>query len=77
MNKIIFFNLEKQSEKSIYRLSILAGTSYEAAIEACQEFIVKLQEDMAAEIARCELSDKKVSEVQPEITEVISPELTE
>jgi hypothetical protein len=65
MNKHLFCSFEKQTEKSCYRLSILAGTSYEDAITACQEFIVALQEDMALEIARRELAEKKTEENMP------------
>jgi hypothetical protein len=58
MNKIIFYNLEKNNVK----LSIQAGTSYENAIETCKEFIATLMEDMATTIAQQELSEKKAAE---------------
>lgn len=84
MNQIVFYNLEKQTEKSIYRLSILAGTSYEEAILACQEFVEKLQELMAAEIARKELALKKESDAKAAVAKPVdldndpaNPELME
>ncbi|HVW99253.1 MAG TPA: hypothetical protein VHA52_02265 [Candidatus Babeliaceae bacterium] len=60
MNKIIFYNLEKNN----VRLSIQGGTSYENAIETCKEFITQLQEDMATTIAQQELAEKKQVEAQ-------------
>lgn len=58
MNQIIFYNIEKNN----VRLSIQGDTTYETAIATCQEFIAKLQEDMAARIAAHELSLKKQAE---------------
>ena len=55
MDQIIFYNIEKNN----VRLSIQGGTSYENAINMCNEFIVKLQEQMAAEIARQDLAAAK------------------
>lgn len=61
MDQIIFYNLEKNS----VRLSVQGGTSYENAIATCQEFITKLQEQMASEIARQELAAAKSSDSTP------------
>jgi hypothetical protein len=65
MNKIIFYNLEKNN----VRLCIQGGTSYENAIETCKEFIASLQEDMATSIANQELAEKKLAEESKESTE--------
>lgn len=58
MDQIIFYNLEKDN----VRLSIQGGTSYENAINMCNEFIAKLTEQMAAEIARQELAAQKATQ---------------
>lgn len=74
MDQIIFYNIEKNN----VRLSIQGGTSYENAINMCNEFIAKLTEQMAAEIARQDLAAAKATEVveqvDPEVIEQINPE---
>lgn len=59
MDQIIFYAMEKNN----VRLAIAGGTSYENAISTCQEFIGKLQELMAAEIARVELLKKREADL--------------
>ena len=68
MDQIIFYNMEKNN----IRLSIQGGTSYENAINMCNEFIAKLSEQMAAEIARQELASKKSQEAN---AQEITPEI--
>ena len=70
MNQVIFYNLEKNN----VRLSIQGDTTYETAISTCQEFIAKLQEDMAARIAAHELELKKAAEKEAAAQQVAAQE---